>query len=80
MKKNAGILVLFLLIGWLLGAWIAKLLEPVSALSFLTASTMIEWSPAAKLDIINYDIVIQFKMSLLSIIGMITSIWLYRRL
>ncbi|GIO34741.1 MULTISPECIES: DUF4321 domain-containing protein [Paenibacillus] len=80
MKKNVGILLLFLLLGWLAGAWIAKALEPVQALSFLTASTKLEWSPQANLDIISYDITIKFKMSLLSLIGIIVSVWLYRRL
>ncbi|MWV46728.1 DUF4321 domain-containing protein [Paenibacillus sp. HJL G12] len=80
MKKNIGILLLFILLGWLAGAWIAKALEPVQALSFLTASTPIKWSPQANLDIISYDITIQMKLSLLSLIGIIVSVWLYRRL
>ncbi|MFD1904589.1 hypothetical protein ACFSQ7_11750 [Paenibacillus rhizoplanae] len=33
-EKNVGTLLLFLILGWLAGAWIAKLLEPVQALSF----------------------------------------------
>ncbi|GAB6991411.1 DUF4321 domain-containing protein [Paenibacillus pini] len=80
MKKNIGILLLFLLLGWLTGAWIAKALEPVQALSFLTTSTMIKWSPHANLDILVYDFTIQMKLSLLSLIGIIVSVWLYRRL
>lgn len=80
MKKNAGVLFLFILLGWLTGTWIAKLLLPVKALSFLTASTIIKWSPEANLDIINYDINIEFKLCLLGLIGMITAVWLYRRL
>ncbi|MGF7047186.1 hypothetical protein J2T13_001688 [Paenibacillus sp. DS2015] len=80
MKKNKGLLLLFLLLGWLVGAWIAKALEPVKSLSFLTASTMIKWSPQANLDIISYDFTIQMKLSLLSLIGIIVSVWLYRRL
>ncbi len=80
MKKNAGMLILFILLGWLTGTWIAKLLLPVKSLSFLTSSTMLEWSPAANLDIINYDINIEFKFCLLSLIGIITAVWLYRRL
>lgn len=79
-KKNAGTLILFLILGWLAGAWIAKLLEPVKALSFLTASTVIKWSPQADLDIITYNINLQFKLCLLSLAGMITAVWLYRRL
>lgn len=80
MKKNAGVLILFILMGWLTGTWIAKLLLPIKALSFLTTSKMLTWSPEANLDIINYDINIEFKLCLLGLIGMITAIWLYRRL
>ncbi|WP_054956383.1 DUF4321 domain-containing protein [Paenibacillus dakarensis] len=80
MKKNAGVLILFILLGWLTGTWIANLLQPVKALSFLTTSKMLEWSPQANLDIINYDINIEFKLCLLGLIGIITAVWLYRRL
>ena len=80
MKKNAGIFILFLVLGWLAGAWVGTLLEPVEAISFLTKSTMISWSPSANLDIISYDLTIQLKLSLFSLIGIIVSVWLYRRL
>lgn len=79
-KKNVGTLLLFLILGWLAGAWSAKLLEPVKALSFLTTSTVLKWSPQADLDIITYDITIQLKLCLLSLAGIITAVWLYRRL
>lgn len=79
-KKNVGTLLLFLILGWLAGAWIAKLLEPVQSLSFLTATKMLSWSPRADLDIITYDITIEFKLGLLSLAGIITALWLYRRL
>ncbi|MHA6533578.1 DUF4321 domain-containing protein [Paenibacillus sp. BAC0078] len=79
-KKNVGILLLFLILGWLAGAWIAKLLEPVRALSFLTTSTVLKWSPQADLDIISYDITIHLKLCLLSLAGIIIALWLYRRL
>lgn len=79
-KKNVGTLLLFLILGWLAGAWIAKALASVKVLSFLTASTVLKWSPQADLDIITYDITIHLKLSLLSLAGMITAVWLYRRL
>lgn len=79
-KKNVGTMLLFLILGWLAGAWIAKLLLPVKALSFLTASTILRWSPQADLDIITYDITIQLKLCLLSLAGIITALWLYRRM
>ncbi|MEK4120058.1 DUF4321 domain-containing protein [Paenibacillus sp. FSL W8-0919] len=80
MKKNKGMLILFLLLGWLAGTWIAEALEPVKAVSFLTASTPIKWSPSADLDIIIYDINLELHFSLLSLLGIIAAIWLYRRL
>jgi hypothetical protein len=80
MKKNAGTLILFLLLGWLLGAWVSTLLEPVTMISFLTKSTTIDWSPSANLNIIRYNIDLHLKMSLLSLLGVIASIWLYRKL
>jgi hypothetical protein len=79
-KKNVGTLLLFLILGWLAGAWIAKALAPVKVLSFLTATTVLKWSPQADLDIITYDITIHLKLCLLSLAGMITAVWLYRRL
>lgn len=80
MKKNAGVLFLFILLGWLIGTWIANWLLPVKALSFLTASKNISWSSDANLDIITYDITIEFKLCLLGLIGIVTAIWVYRRL
>lgn len=80
MKKNAGIFILFILLGWLVGAWSAKALKSVGILSFLTHATAISLSPKADLDIISYNIHIQLQMSLLSLIGIIAAVWLYRRL
>uniref|UniRef100_A0AAE9L6W5 DUF4321 domain-containing protein n=1 Tax=Paenibacillus polymyxa TaxID=1406 RepID=A0AAE9L6W5_PAEPO len=79
-EKNVGMLILFLLLGWLLGAWIAKALQSIKFLSFLTHPTRISWSPRADLDIISYNITINFELSLLSLIGIIAAFWLYRRL
>ncbi|AKG35878.1 DUF4321 domain-containing protein [Paenibacillus durus] len=79
MKKNIGMLLLYLILGWLVGAWAAKLLQPVKALSFLTKSTLIKWSPQADLDILSYDVTIQLKLCILSLIGIIIAVWLYRR-
>lgn len=79
-EKNVGMLMLFLLLGWLLGAWIAKALQSFKFLSFLTHPTTISWSPRADLDIISYNITINFELSLLSLIGIIAAFWLYRRL
>ncbi|MEK5061521.1 hypothetical protein BK126_24595 [Paenibacillus sp. FSL H7-0326] len=80
MKKNFGIFILFLLLGWLIGASISKGLEQFEALSFLTNATTISWSPKANFDIISYRLNIQLKISLLSLLGVVFAIWLYRKL
>ena len=79
-EKNLGMFLLFLLLGWLIGAFIAKGLEQFKALSILTNTTTISWSPKANFDIISYNLNIQLKMSLLSLLGMVSAIWLYRKL
>ncbi|GAB6929352.1 hypothetical protein JCM10914A_33350 [Paenibacillus sp. JCM 10914] len=79
MKKSKGMLILFLLLGWLLGTWLAKALEPIKALSFLTAQAPIRWSPRADFDIISYDINLELKVCLLGLLGIVAAIWLYRR-
>jgi hypothetical protein len=80
MKKNNWVLLLFLLIGLLTGSLLSQALQDVQALSFLTKSTSIAWEPSADLDVIQYDFKIRFKLSLLSVAGLIAAFWLYRRL
>ncbi|MHA0857063.1 DUF4321 domain-containing protein [Paenibacillus sp. CMAA1364] len=80
MKRNVGMLILFLVLGWLVGALLAQALEPIESLSFMTKSTVIKWSPQADLDIISYDFTIRLKVCLLSLFSVIISIWLYRKL
>lgn len=80
MKKNIWILLLFILIGLLTGALLSRWLEPVPGLSFLTKTSSIEWSPAADLLVFSYDLTIQIQISLLSLVGVIVAIWLYRRM
>lgn len=80
MKKNNWILVLFLLIGMLTGSLLAHVLQDISVLSFLTQAKDISWEPKADLDILKYDLKIQVKLSLLSVVGLVAGFWLYRRL
>ncbi|MBW7476211.1 DUF4321 domain-containing protein [Paenibacillus oenotherae] len=80
MKKNIWILLLFIIIGLLTGALLSRWLEPVPGLSFLTKTSKIVWSPAADLLVLSYDLTIRFQISLLSMIGVIVAIWLYRRM
>lgn len=80
MKKNVWILLLFILIGILAGALVSRWLEPVPGLAFLTQASEVAWSPAADLLVLSYDLTIRIEISLLSIIGLIIAIWLYRKM
>jgi len=79
-KKNTLMLLLFLLIGWVAGTIIGKLLEPVQALHFLTQPVYLTWEPKADLDILKYDISLQVKLNLIGIIGLVCAFWIYRKL
>jgi C4-dicarboxylate transporter len=80
MKKNAWILVLFILIGLLAGSLAANSLKSVQAIDFLTKTSPIIWSPAADLLVLSYDFTFRLDVSLLSIIGVLIAVWLYRKL
>lgn len=73
-------MLLFLLIGLIASAIITKLLEPVPALHFLTNSAEISWEPKADLNIVKYDLSLQVRLNLISILGLIAAIWSYRKL
>ena len=80
MKKNFWVLLLFILIGLVAGALVSRWLAPIHGLSFLTKSTQIKWTPAADLVVISYNLTIHLDLSLLSIIGLVAAIWLYRKM
>ncbi|GMK38394.1 hypothetical protein PCCS19_14480 [Paenibacillus sp. CCS19] len=80
MKKNGWTLLLFIVLGLITGALIAKWLKRVSALSFLTDTTTIKWSPDADLAVLSYDLTIRLELSLLSILCLVLAIWLFRKL
>jgi hypothetical protein len=80
LKKNAFTLFLFLLLGLLTGAIVAQLLSPVEWLSFLTRSAQIVWQPRADLSVIKYDISLEIRLNLISILGIALAIWIYRKL
>ncbi|KIL36405.1 membrane protein [Cohnella kolymensis] len=79
MKKNGWILLLYVTLGVLAGALVAKWLQEVPGLSFLTRAIRINWSPAADLSVISYHLNLNINLTLLSVIGAIAAIWLYRR-
>lgn len=80
MKKNNFMLIVFLFVGLLTGSIAAHLLSSVEALSFLTKSSQISWEPKADLDIVKYDLSIQVKLNLASLLGLIAAFWLYRKI
>ncbi len=77
--RSYSLLAVYLFIGLLTGSLIAYLLRDVQILSFLTKSMPISWSPQANFDFVKYEFYIQVRISLLSIIGLITAVWFYRR-
>ena len=80
MKKNALTLVVFLVAGLLLGSILGDLLSGVNGLAFLTKTSQITWKPAADLNVIRYDVTLEVKLNLISIIGLVAAFWLYRKL
>ncbi|WP_438444329.1 DUF4321 domain-containing protein [Gorillibacterium sp. sgz5001074] len=80
MKKNTFTLIVFILLGLLAGSIVSQLLSSVEEVSFLTKSTAIEWHPKADLQILKYDLYFQVKLNLISLIGLVCAIWIYRKL
>jgi hypothetical protein len=80
MKKNSWILLLYLIMGMLAGTLLAVWLKDVPGLTFLTRAIKVNWSPAADFSVISYSLKLNVNFSLLSVIGAIAAIWLYRKM
>lgn len=80
MKKNGWVLLLLIVLGLLAGALVARWLEPVQGISFLTKPLEAAWSPALDLYVLSLDLSVTLKISLMSIIGAIVAILAYRRM
>ena len=80
MRKSNWTLIIFILIGLLAGTIVAQLLTSVESLSFLTKSTQLDWHPKADLQILSYDLNLQIRLNLMSLIGVIAAVWMYRRM
>lgn len=80
MKKNGLTLVLFLLLGLVAASIVSGLLESVDAAAFFLRTTSVSWNPAADLNFIKYNISIQIKLNILSLMGLAAAVWLYRKL
>lgn len=79
MKKSKWTLFLLIILGLLGGSLVGYWLEAVPGLSFLTHSLTTTWSPAFNLHVISFNMSLHINISLLSILGMILAIWLYRK-
>lgn len=80
MKKNGWILFIFIILGLVAGTLIARWLQAVPGLSFLTRPMQVSWSPAFDFVAISLDLTLQIELSLFSIAGAIIAIWLYRKM
>ncbi|MFC0212603.1 DUF4321 domain-containing protein [Paenibacillus chartarius] len=80
MKKNNWTLALFLIIGIIAGTIVGELLSQVNGLSALTKAARILWSPSADLLVVKYDLNLQVKLNIVSILGLLGGFWLYRKL
>jgi hypothetical protein len=80
MKKNGWVLFLFIVLGLLAGALVARWLEPVQGISFLTRPIEANWSPHLNLHVLKLDLSIGIQISLFSILGAAFAIWLYRKM
>jgi hypothetical protein len=80
MKKSNFTLIVCLVIGLITGIIVGHLLESVPAAQFLTKSVSISWEPKADLDVLKYDLHLQVKLNLCSILGLVGAFFIYRRL
>lgn len=80
MKKNGWFLLIFIIIGLLAGALVARWLTPVPSISFLTKPIEASWSPAIDLYVLSFNMSLDFQISLFSLIGAVIAIWLYRKM
>lgn len=79
MRKNGWLLALFVLIGLIGGSLLSDLLAPVAWLSWLTSTISLSWEPRADLNFITYDIQFGFYFSLMTFIGFVLAIWVYKK-
>ncbi|GKU75724.1 DUF4321 domain-containing protein [Paenibacillus sp. L3-i20] len=80
MKKNGWILFLFIVLGLVAGALLARWLEKVPGISFLTKPIVTTWSPAVDLYVLSFNMTLQLQISMFSIIGAVIAVWLYRKM
>lgn len=77
-NKNIAVLIILLVIGLLFGSLIGEIFA--DWLPFLSKSQQITWEPKADLNILKYDLHLQVKINLASVIGLIIAFWIYKRI
>ncbi|MFD1957663.1 DUF4321 domain-containing protein [Paenibacillus thailandensis] len=80
MKKNGWVLLLFIVLGLLAGALVARSLASIPGISFLTKTLPLSLSPAVDLYVVQFNLTINLDFSLLSLIGVAMALWIYRKL
>lgn len=80
MKKNGWVLLLFIVLGLLAGALVSRSLANVAGISFLTKTLPLSLSPAVDLYVIQFNLAVHLDFSLLSLIGVVAALWIYRKL
>lgn len=80
MVKSNWTFIIFIFIGLLAGVIIGELLSGVEWLAFLLKSAQISWQPKGDFVVLKYDFDFQVKLNLISILGIVFAIWIYRRL
>lgn len=80
MKKNGWVLLLFIVLGLFAGALIARWLLPLKGISFLTEPLTAKFSPDIDLYVLSFSFDLTLSISLLSIVGALLAIWLYRKM
>lgn len=80
MKKNGWVLLLFIVLGLLAGALAARLLAPIAGISFLTKTLPLTLAPDVDLYVLQFNLTIHLDFSLLSLIGVVIALWIYRKI
>ncbi|QAY65159.1 DUF4321 domain-containing protein [Paenibacillus protaetiae] len=80
MKKNGWVLLLFIILGLIAGALAARSLANIAGISFLSKSLQMTLSPAVDLYVLQFNMTVHLDISLLSLIGIIAALWIYRKL
>lgn len=80
-NKSTIVLILFILSGLVVGGLIGELTKGIDFLWWLSYSQEFGMSNAVELDlsILKLTFAIKFKINLVSIIGMLLGIWVYRK-